>query len=282
MRARQTRSSRPTMSNESIGKRAAEHCRNEWGLGVSPVSNLPKLIEENTGVGVALIRSKAPGHGMTMRLSRHTIMAAACTEHPMRLRSTLAHELGHFRLGSVNRRLNEGNWNDRSPEEIQADVFARHFLLPLGALQDTASSYDPGHYVSHLVQTFGVSPAIAAIQLKEAGFIDDDACAKFMQRTTKSMALQYGWLSEYRTLVIGSSTPRAPQALMTRATEAYRWRQLSYPALARLQSEESAPRFADLLSKQGITPIDDDEAPARPVPKNGGLTAEELHVLMNG
>ena len=69
---------------------------------------------------------------------------------------------------------------------------------------------------------------------------------------------------------------------MTRATEAYRWRQLSYPALARLQSEESAPRFADLLSKQGITPIDDDEAPARPVPKNGGLTAEELHVLMNG
>lgn len=282
MLPRRARSSRTAMSNESIGKRAAERCRDEWNLGLAPVNNLPKLIEENTGVGVALIRSKAPGHGMTMRLSRHTIMAAACTEHPMRLRSTLAHELGHLRLGSVNRRLDEGNWNDRRAEEIQADVFARHFLLPLGALQGTSLSSDLGNHVSYLVQTFGVSPAIAAIQLKEAGLIDDAACDLFRQRTTKSMALQYGWLSEYQTIVVGSSTPRAPQMLMARATEAYRWHQLSYPALARLQSEENASRFAELLSQQGIAPIVDDEAPARPVPKDGGLTAEELHILMNG
>lgn len=270
------------MNNESIGRHAAQQCRADWGLADAPINNLPKLIEDHTDVGVALITSKAPGHGMTMQLSQHTIMAAAVTKNPMRLRSTLAHELGHLRIGSVKRRLDDGDWTKRNAEEIQADAFARHFLLPLDAVRAPQHHTNSDHLLSDLVQMYGVSPAIAAIQMRDTHLIDSPTYEELTQRSTKSVAAQYGWLPEYQALAAGSATPRAPQSLMARATEAYRWRQLSYAALARLQSESDAPQFARELSEQGIEPVSSNDFPVRPLPDKEGLTTDELHFLMNG
>lgn len=268
-------------SNEVIGREAANACRKEWDLGFTPIGNLPKLIESRCKVGVALIHTDSPGHGMTMQLSDHTIMAVGCTPHPMRLQSTLAHELGHLRIGTVNRQLGSNGWEKRSPEEIQADSFARHFLLPAEALKGFGKQARELE-LSNLVQNFRVSPAIAAIQMRDSGLIDEQLCIEFGTISTKTLAAKFGWLSEYNALAAASLTPRPPQALMARAVEAYQWRQISASALARLQGEKETTRFEKALEQQGITPSPISTSPARPTPADGGLTPAEIEVLMNG
>lgn len=94
------------MNNEQTGQKAAEDFRREFGLRSEPIVNMARLIEQTMSVDVAYVDGPAPGHGMTMQLGERYMMAAGCTENPMRLRSTLAHELGHLRLSSVDRYLN--------------------------------------------------------------------------------------------------------------------------------------------------------------------------------
>lgn len=269
------------MSNETIGRLAAEKCREEWGLGVAPIGNLPRLIEERAGVGVALIRTPAPGHGMTMRLGDITLIAAGCTPHPMRLRSTLAHELGHLRIASVNRRLSESTWSERREEEIQADAFARHFLLPIEAVR-AASGNNADIVLSNAVQDYGVSPSIAAIQMRDANLITVQQYSAMSGLTTKNIAVKHGWLPEYEARARESMQTRAPQSLMARAIEAYRWNQVSASTLARLQGEKDARRYAELLEREGIVPKMSDTEPERPTIVADGLTPAELDFLLNG
>ena len=74
---------------------------------------------------------------MTMRDPAREIamIAVARTRNPMRQRSTLAHELGHVLFGDY-RRPRASGWSDRSPEEIRADAFARHLLVPVQGIRD--------------------------------------------------------------------------------------------------------------------------------------------------
>src|SRR5690625_5131422 len=102
------------MSNEKIGQKAAEEFRRQYRLGTDPIANITRLIERTIGIGVAYVDAPAPGHGMTMRLGDKYMMAGGCTEHPMRLRSTLAHELGHLCLRSVDQYLEHGQWGERT------------------------------------------------------------------------------------------------------------------------------------------------------------------------
>ncbi|MFK5283399.1 ImmA/IrrE family metallo-endopeptidase, partial [Lacticaseibacillus paracasei] len=68
-----------------------------------------------------------------------TYIAVACTPNPMRLRSTLAHELGHIRLETVVRGPGTTDWSTRTPEEREADSFARHLLIPIESVRNAAA-----------------------------------------------------------------------------------------------------------------------------------------------
>ena len=148
------------MSNERSGQEAAEDFRREFELGVDPIASMARLIEQKVGAGVAYVDTPEQGHGMTMRLGDRYMMSVGCTDNPMRLRSTLAHELGHLRLGSVDRHLSDRDWNERTPEEIQADAFARHLLVPLEAVRAAgATAKATTALLSDIVQRRESSPA---------------------------------------------------------------------------------------------------------------------------
>lgn len=272
------------MSNERIGQKAAEDFRREFDLGVEPIVNVARLIEQTMGIGVAYVDTPAPGHGMTMRLGDRYMMSVACTEHPMRLRSTLAHELGHLRLGSVDRDLSHSDWDERTPEEIQADAFARHFLVPLDVARAAARTTEATTaLLSDVVQRYMASPNIVAIQLRDAKAIDQDTCREWGKLTAGRLASQFGWRSEYQTLVAQTTTPRAPQALLARAIEGYRWNLVTPATIARLDGKRDPHIVTAQLEAEGIVPMGaDDTVPERPTDVGEGLTPDELALLISG
>lgn len=270
------------MSNERIGQKAADDFRHEFGLGTEPIANMARLIEQKVSVGVAYVHTSMPGHGMTMRFGERYLMAVGCTQHPMRLRSTLAHELGHLRLGSVDRPLSHSDWDARTPEEIQADAFARHLLVPLGAVSAAARKSEPTTaLLSDLVQKYKASPSIVAIQLRDTGVIDLETCREWSGLSAGRLAAQFGWHSEYASLASETGMPRAPQALLARAIEGYRWGLVTPASIARLEGLRDPRLVAAQLEADGIVPLEaEDTAPQRPTEGGAPLTPEELALLM--
>lgn len=244
------------MSNEDIGRRAAERFRREHSLGTHPILNLPWLIEHNVGIGVAYVRSSAPAQGMTMLLGDMHLMAVGCTEHPMRLRFALAHELGHHQLDSADHMAAAGvDWASRNLEEIQADVFARHLLVPMdGVIGMVGGGTVTLATLSDIVQTYRASPAIVAIQMHDAGVIDADTSTHWSQITSGRLATQFGWGTDYQALVEHSSKPRAPQRLMMRAMEGYRQGSVTPSTIAKLSGVPKATDVKEALDKQGFIP----------------------------
>lgn len=273
------------MSNESIGREAAERFRAKHMLGVAPIANMARLIERTMGIGVAYVQSSVPGHGMTMFLDGKYLMAVGCTKHPMRLRSTLAHELGRLQIGTIDRGVNAVNWSDRRPEEIQADAFARHLLMPLTAVIEMVNGKEVTlSTLSDLVQTYLASPSIVTIQMRDAGVIDADTYEEWKTLATGNMAARFGWHSDYVALVEQSSKPRGPQNLMVRVMEGYRQGSVSSSTVAKLSGDACAADVKAALAEDGISPVVEETAVRARAPKDTGerLTPEELAALMGG
>lgn len=242
------------MSNEDIGRRAAERFRKRHSLGTHPILNLAWLIEHNVGIGVAYVRSSVPAHGMTMLLGDMRLMAVGCTDDPMRLRFALALELGHHQLDSADRMAAQGvDWASRNLEELQADAFARHLLVPMdGVVGMVGGGTVTLATLSDIVQTYRASPAIVAIQMRDAGVIDADTCTQWSQITSGRLATQFGWGADYQSLVEHSSKPRAPQRLMMRAMEGYRQGSVTPSTIAKLSGVSKATDMKVALDKQGF------------------------------
>jgi Zn-dependent peptidase ImmA (M78 family) len=68
---------------------------------VQPLGDLVAVIEQATGIDVAVLDVGPDEHGLAMRdPARGTVfIGVARTRNPMRQRSTLAHELGHVLFG---------------------------------------------------------------------------------------------------------------------------------------------------------------------------------------
>lgn len=270
------------MSNERIGREAAEEYREKLGLGTRPVGNLARLIENELGIGVAYVQGAEPGHGMTMSDGLRTLIAAGCTPHPLRMRSTLAHELGHVVLQSVDRYLHDQEIGERDSREIQADAFARHFLLPLAAVEKFADGRQVSErLLSDLVQTFGVSAHMAAIQMRDLGLINSSTFEEWKSLSGSLLSTRYGWPSEYEVQALESSTARPPQDILARTMEGYRWGAVSAAAIARLSGESNVSAVSGRLQTEGIIPGNARFTAAEaPTDSGARLTAEELKALM--
>lgn len=239
-------------------KAAAEAFREQHRLGVQPLGDLVALIEQTTGHDVAVLDAPPDSHGLTMRdpVRDRTFIGVARTRRPMRQRSTLAHELAHVVFG---------DWTEdlaaRSPEEIRADSFARHLLIPRAGLATFAGEGTRAEMstLSDVVQRFLVSPAMAAIAMKGAGMIDSDTCDSWRALTTPHLATRFGWTDHYATLQADSDRIRAPQGLVTRAIAGYAAGVVSVQAVATLRGV-SVMTVQEELAEAGIEP-------ERPVPQ---------------
>jgi Zn-dependent peptidase ImmA (M78 family) len=245
------------MTAESQGKAAADKFRRDHHLGTQPIGDLVAMIEQTTGVDVAVVQAEPDEHGLTMRdPDREAVfIAVALTPHPMRQRSSLAHELGHFVFEDWSTGRTIGT--HRPVEEKRADVFARHLLIPTSGLKEVL-----GHQphvglatLSRVVQRFLVSPKIAAIALHQADYIAESTKTEWMTRTAPALAAQFGWADQYHVLQTDSLTRRAPQRLLARAIQGYLQNVVPVQAIATLRGSAAAKVEAELRDA-GLSPGD--------------------------
>lgn len=259
------------MISEAEGRTAAERFRESHRLGHQPLGDLVALVEQSTGIDVAVLAAGPDEHGLTMRDPRRgtVFIGVARTTMPMRQRSTLAHELGHVKFEDW-ADSNAGDWSRRSPGEKRADAFARHLLVPLLGLRDfigkpTRVSLST---LSAVVQRFLVSPALAAIALEQAGYIDEPTKQAWQTMTTPRLAVRFGWSDQYHAMQAESDRPRAPQRLLARAIQGYTEGVLSVQAIATLrgisaQRAEAELRDAGIVSQEhAVAWADQRELPA--------------------
>jgi Zn-dependent peptidase ImmA (M78 family) len=242
---------------EAEGRATAARFRKDHHLGVQPLGDLVAIIEQTTGIDVAILDVGPDEHGLTMRDPRRNavFIGVARTRHPMRQRSTLAHELGHvlFEDWTDN---DATNWSNRTHEEIRADAFARHLLVPveglrefLGTRQVTQST------LAMVVQRFLVSPAIAAIALGQAEYINVATKQEWMGLSARQLAVRFGWSDQYQALQADSDRRRAPQRLLARVTKGYAEGVLSAQAIATLRGIPLKTAEAE-LREAGVVPVE--------------------------
>lgn len=198
------------MPAEAQGEETAADFRAAHHLGVQPLGDLVALIEQTTGHDVAVLDTEPDEHGLTMRdpMRNVTFIGVARTRNPMRHRSTLAYELAHVTFDD----WNQGDLSARSPQEIRADAFARHLLVPGDGLRELFGDRDDMSEaeMSGIVQRFLVSPPVAAIALHDVGYIDVTTKQKWMSLSTPQLATRFGWSDQYQALQSDSDRTRPP------------------------------------------------------------------------
>lgn len=254
-----TTNAHPRTNAEAAGRVAAAHFRTRHRLGEQPLGDLVAIIEQAMGIDVAVVSAGPDEHGLTMWDSGRgtAFISVAQTKNPMRQRSTLAHELGHVLFDDrKNGELN--SWSERTPEEIRADAFARHLLLPIEGLRQFLAGPGPltESVLSDVVERFLVSPKIAAIALHQAEYIDDDTKQRWMGLATPTLAIRFGWSDYYRTLQIDSDQPRAPQRLLARTISGYTEGVVSMQTIATLRGENMLDTVEAELREAGIEPVE--------------------------
>ncbi len=244
------------MDAEVDGRAAAERFRVEHRLGWQPLGDLVALIEQSADIDVAVLDAGPDEHGLTMRDPRRdtVFIGVARTRHPMRQRSTLAHELAHVVFGDWADNTT-CDWSAPSPTESRATAFARHLLVPGEGL---TAFLDEGHEVdlptlSAVVQRFLVSPKIATIALEQAGHIDADTRSAWWAVTAPQLAVRFGWGDQYRALQADSNRRRAPQQLLARAVRGYTEGVVSAQTIATLRGI-TADEAATELREAGVFP----------------------------
>lgn len=246
------------MNAENEGRGAATQFRHEHHLGVQPLGDLVAIIEQATGIDVAVLDVGPDEHGLAVRdpVRDAVFIGVARTTNPMRQRSTLAHELGHV-LFEDWADSSAGNWSERSPAEIRADAFARHLLVPVQGLRELLGDRESvtQSTLSEVVQRFLVSPQIAAIALHQAKYIDDRTKQGWMALTAPQLAGRFGWSDQYYALQADADQRRAPQRLLARAIRGYAERVLPAQAIATLRGITLEAAEAD-LREAGIVPAE--------------------------
>ena len=225
---------------------------------MQPLGDLLEIIEQATGIDVAVLDVGTDEHGLTMRdpATGTVFIGVARTRNPMRQRSTLAHELGHVLFEDwVD--SDTGDWSNRSPAEIRADAFARHLLVPVEGLREFIGAWSPVGLstLSAVVQRFLVSPQIATITLRQAEYIDEATKRQWMTLSARQLAARFGWTDQYHVLQASSDRRRAPQRLLARAITGYTEGVLPAQAIATLRGI-SLEALVEELSEAGVIPAE--------------------------
>jgi Zn-dependent peptidase ImmA (M78 family) len=246
------------LNAENEGRTTASQFRTDCHLGVQPLGDLVAVIEQAAGIDVAVLDSGPDEHGLAMRDPARDVVfiGVARTRNPMRQRSTLAHELGHVLFEDWTD-SKAGAWSERTPTEIRADAFARHLLVPIDGLREFLGPRETvtQSLLSAVVQRFLVSPAIAAIALHQAEYIDIATKQAWMELSAPQLAARFGWSDHYHALQADSDQRRAPQRLLARAIKGYTEAVLSAQAIATLRGVTLEAAEAD-LREAGVVPAE--------------------------
>lgn len=214
-----------------------------------------------------------------------TVIGVGISDNYERQRFSIAHELGHIESGRASAEIHAMPDYERNPDEIWADNFARHLLLPIASVEKNLAGAGRSRHdltiksLSDLVRVFGVSPPVAMIQLRDSGWIAKTDSSGWSEAhhplTSRSLAMKYGWDSERDAMVNASLTPRRPTRLVSAATSAYQDGKASLEAVAQAAGEKNLEQFQSKLRESGITV-------GQAAAKEPKLEAEDLSDLYRG
>jgi Zn-dependent peptidase ImmA (M78 family) len=145
-----------------------------------PLARLLALCEERAALPVVCLDLGQGAAGAYLRRGGHAFAFVHGLEPAVRQRFTLAHELGHHRLGhglSIDSAAALAG-RSRAPHEVQANAFAAELLAPRAAVirwaQERAGPLRVDlELVVRLGAAFGVSAKAARVRLQTAGLLTD-------------------------------------------------------------------------------------------------------------
>lgn len=161
---------------------AAGSARAELGLppGGPVESDLLALAEGGLGLAVALAPLPEKIAGVYVRKRGRFLVLVRATDYPTRQRFTLAHEIGHHRMGHVGRIDVEADvfGSPADKQEQQANFFASEFLMPIESVREWLAGNCRGgpnpdvgiREVVRLADAFHVSPPAALYRLSSGRF----------------------------------------------------------------------------------------------------------------
>lgn len=269
------------MTLEQQAAQAAAKLRERSGLGIAPLGDIIAVAESNLGVDVAIVDSPHDEHGLISSDPEYPekFILVSRSDNPFRQRFTIAHEIGHLVFEDSEHAVRQPVNRGREDSEIRADAFARHFLCPIDAIRarvDRSSPFD-ADALSRLVQYFLISPPIALIQARDAGFItSNEERALKATHTGASLAREFGWEHQYALLSQASNSFRPPQLLLAAAIRGYREGVISAQQLAMLSGES----VEVIRANYEISPSTEvAEAPTRT--QFSGLSQAELDLILS-
>jgi len=245
-------------SPSAQGRAAAGSIRAVRGLGFGPLADVDELIEQVTGVdvvhrdlgGVSGFCAVDPDRGTAI-----VLVGIGAAETAERQRFTAAHELAHL-VFPGDPRHRTSSVSARPREEIRADEFARHLLIPLEGISSWLESNNVAEVteaeLAALANIFMVSPEVAFIQLRELGR-PPIGLSQGGLPTGRRLAYRHGWGPAYDLAQSVAHSERPSVRMVDRATRAYQLGKLGLPPLARLLTQSLAAARSS-LSEAGVVP----------------------------
>lgn len=160
-----------TTQNFSI-ETIAEQCRERWGLGLGPISNMVRLCETH-GIIVTTFPSVSKDvDALSLATKRPVFVRNEAKESTCRQRFDLAHELGHLVL-------HDGIVTGDRLTESQANHFASALLIPQVMMRTHFQTwFRNGRFIwskmSEFKQTWKVSKAAILYRAKQLGLLTQE------------------------------------------------------------------------------------------------------------
>ena len=168
----------------NVGAKRARHYRAELGLEPDePLECVLTVVEQRVGIPVAVVEIADGFAGAYLRGVGGATIFVHGPDWPTRKRFSLAHELGHHRLGHE---PVIDTWDamyafDRPPEETQANAFAAEFVAPRAGIERWLEQHSGPpvnlDLVCRLSVLFGLSAESIRYRLATVGVLKDPALA---------------------------------------------------------------------------------------------------------
>lgn len=153
-------------------ERAAEKCRAHWGLGLGPIGNMIRVVENAGAVVTAFEGSGKEIDALSIASSRPIVVMNTNEVSACRARFSHAHEIGHF-VG------HEGKVTGDKGTEAEANRFAGAFLMPRSSFSKEFPALRGGTQInwralSELKHRWGVSKAGMLYRARQLGLLAED------------------------------------------------------------------------------------------------------------
>lgn len=261
---------RPATSKRAIdqGEVLAETVRDVLGLGLDPISDLTAVIAAKFDIDVAFEPLDSSLQGLLIRDGaggdrESALILVNSTGATTRQRFTCAHELGHYLLGHGQDELIYADYPGKDLEEMAANAFASHLLLPRSAV-DAATAEHPrpsdettpwaAGLVGALAGQYGISVESTAWHALNCGVITPDERAAVARMSARDVHAAGGTLAWFEEATARRGMTDPPARTVDWALSAYHYGIVGVGTVAEIYNRDDEDVLQSELADAGWAP----------------------------